>query len=82
MFAQEQVDGHCSSACKQLDTPSSFRWWPFGGLKVDGGAPCLSDPLHFIPDRLVGGGLQVVAEGAAEPDLMTGLCSALRLLSG
>lgn len=53
-----------------------------GGLKVDGGAPCLSDPLHFIPDRLVGGGLQVVAEGAGEPDLMTGLCSALRLLSG
>lgn len=34
------------------------------------GASCLSDPLHFIPDRLWG--LQVVAEGAAEPELRQG----------
>lgn len=40
----------------------------------------MSDLHHFIPDMLVGGGgggWQVVAEGAAELDLMTRLCSAL-----
>lgn len=43
------------------------------------GALCLSDPLHFILDRQRG--LQVVAKGAALLELMTGLCSALGLLS-
>lgn len=47
-----------------------------GGVKVDE----RSDPLHFIPDRQQG--LQVVAEGAAESDLMTGLCLVLGFSSG
>ena len=51
-----------------------------GGLRLMNGALCLSDPLHFIPDRQQG--LQVVAEGAAESDLMTGLCLGLGLSSG
>lgn len=55
-------------------------WWLSGGLRLMNGASCLSDPLHFIPARLRG--LQVVAKGAAEPELMIGLCSALGLLSG
>lgn len=84
MFAQEQVDGHCSSmACKQLVTPCPPQMgggWSSGGLKLMNAASCLSDPLHFTPDRLRG--LQVVAEGAAEPELMTGLCLALGLSSG
>lgn len=51
-----------------------------GGLRLMNGALCLSDPFHFIPDGLQG--CKVVAEGAAELELMTGLCSALGLLSG
>lgn len=58
-------------------------WWLSeggGGLRLMNGALCLSDPLHFIPDRQQG--LQVVAEGAAESDLMTGLCLVLGFSSG
>lgn len=33
-----------------------------GGLRLMKGASCLSDPLHFIQDRLRG--LQVVARGS------------------
>lgn len=54
--------------------------WLLGGLRLMNGASCLSDPLHFIQARLRG--LQVVAEGAAEPELMTELCSAVGLPSG
>lgn len=39
-----------------------------------------SGPLHFKPDRLWGP--QVVAQRAADLELMTGLCSLLGLLPG
>lgn len=75
VFAQEQVDGPLLP----------FRCCWLGRLKVDEGAPRLSD-LLLIPDRRGGGGggvsPRVEAEGAAKPDLMTRLCSAPRLLSG
>lgn len=31
--------------------PALLRW-SSGGLRLMNGASCLSDPLHFIPDRL------------------------------
>lgn len=68
-----------------LSLPALFQmagvagWWSSWGLRLMNGESCLSDPLHFIPDRLRG--LQVVAKGAALLELMTGLCSALGLSS-